>query len=97
MALLLFDIDGTLLAPKGLGRRAFERAAQTLYHRLPETAFGVGDSIHDVRAAKQAGIWSAAVATGNTPAATLEAESPHLRLENLTDSHALWASVRGLG
>lgn len=31
MALLLFDIDGTLLAPRGIGRRAFERALRDLY------------------------------------------------------------------
>lgn len=33
MALLLFDIDGTLLRPVGLGRRAFEEALQDLYGR----------------------------------------------------------------
>jgi phosphoglycolate phosphatase len=31
MALLLFDIDGTLLTPKGMGRRAFERALAEAY------------------------------------------------------------------
>lgn len=226
MALLLFDIDGTLLAPRGLGRRAFEKAVRALYQRLPETSFGydglmdtaiaketlrllgesqesgplcalldayacilheerpsdpeshlcpgvpwvldearsrghhlglltgnlsktaktklgfvsledhfpagafaedadergdlvpiamarcasaygrpftaeetwiVGDSVHDIRAAKWAGVRCAAVATGNTPISVLEAESPHLLLEDLAHSHALWATVEASG
>ncbi len=36
MALLLFDIDGTLLRPLGVGRRAFEDALLALHGRIPE-------------------------------------------------------------
>jgi phosphoglycolate phosphatase-like HAD superfamily hydrolase len=37
MALLLFDIDGTLIRPTGMGRRAFEKALRELYGgALPE-------------------------------------------------------------
>lgn len=224
MALLLFDIDGTLLAPRGLGRRAFEAALRALYGRLPETAFPydglmdvtiaertlallgeaptpeavsallaeyarrlpaeapagddghlcpgvpsvldeararghqlglltgnlaataavklgffglgghfpagayagdgpdraslvpvaqarcarvsgrpfghdetwlVGDSVHDVRAARQSGVRCAAVATGNTPAEALSAEGPDLLLPDLGDTRPLWAAVEG--
>jgi phosphoglycolate phosphatase-like HAD superfamily hydrolase len=35
MALLLFDIDGTLLAPRDMGRRAFQKAMNDLYPELP--------------------------------------------------------------
>ena len=31
MVLLLFDLDGALIRPTGVGRRAFERALQELY------------------------------------------------------------------
>lgn len=226
MALLLFDIDGTLLAPRGLGRHAFEKAVRARYGRLPETSFAfdglmdtaiaretlrllgvppedhavhsllgsyaellpeerpadpqghlcpgvpeilddarrrghhlglltgnlaqtaqtklqfvdlqhhfptgafagdgaeradlvpvalarceevhgrafspeetwvIGDSIHDIRAAKQAGVFVAAVATGNTPAALLAAERPHLLLEDLSQAQRLWEAVEHLG
>jgi phosphoglycolate phosphatase len=36
MGLLLFDIDGTMIRPMGLGRKAFESALQITYGRLPE-------------------------------------------------------------
>ena len=36
MGLLLFDIDGTMIRPLGLGRRAFESALRITYGRLPE-------------------------------------------------------------
>ena len=39
MALLLFDIDGTLLRPMGLGRSAFERALRELYGGVPSQRF----------------------------------------------------------
>jgi phosphoglycolate phosphatase len=39
MALLLFDIDGTLIRPLGIGRRAFERALLERYGRVPEQRF----------------------------------------------------------
>ena len=35
MALLLFDIDGTLMKPLGVGHRAFDAALLALYGRLP--------------------------------------------------------------
>lgn len=35
MSLLLFDIDGTLLAPRDMGRRAFERALGERHPRRP--------------------------------------------------------------
>ena len=39
MALLLFDIDGTLIRPTGMGRRAFEKALHELHGRLPAEPF----------------------------------------------------------
>lgn len=39
MALLLFDIDGTLIRPMGMGRRAFEQALRHLHGRLPAESF----------------------------------------------------------
>ncbi len=39
MALLLFDIDGTLIRPMGIGRRAFERALLERYGRIPQERF----------------------------------------------------------
>lgn len=39
MALLLFDIDGTLIRPTGMGRRAFERALRKLYGGIPYERF----------------------------------------------------------
>lgn len=38
MALLLFDIDGTLLAPRDIGRRAFQRALAARYPGHPPAA-----------------------------------------------------------
>ncbi len=39
MALLLFDIDGTLIRPTGMGRRAFEQALRDLHGRMPAEPF----------------------------------------------------------
>lgn len=39
MALLLFDIDGTLIRPMGMGRRAFEQALRDLHGRLSAEPF----------------------------------------------------------
>jgi phosphoglycolate phosphatase-like HAD superfamily hydrolase len=39
VALLLFDIDGTLIRPTGMGRRAFEEALRDLHGRLPAAPF----------------------------------------------------------
>ncbi len=52
MALLLFDIDGTLLAPRGLGRRAFDASLRALYGRVPEQAFPY-DGLMDVAIAEK--------------------------------------------
>jgi phosphoglycolate phosphatase-like HAD superfamily hydrolase len=39
VALLLFDIDGTLIRPTGMGRRAIEQALCDLHGRLPADSF----------------------------------------------------------
>ncbi len=52
MALLLFDIDGTLLRPLGIGRRAFERALRRLHGSVPSERFGY-DGLLDPEIARQ--------------------------------------------
>jgi phosphoglycolate phosphatase-like HAD superfamily hydrolase len=52
MALLLFDIDGTLLRPLGIGRRAFERALRRLHKAVPSERFPY-DGLLDPEIARQ--------------------------------------------
>ena len=52
MALLLCDIDGTLLRPVGLGRRAFEGAVADLFGRLPEGPRFPYDGLLDTQIAR---------------------------------------------
>lgn len=52
MALLLFDIDGTLIRPMGMGRRAFEQALRDLHGRLPSEPFPY-DGMLDTQIAAQ--------------------------------------------
>ncbi|MEJ2368482.1 MAG: HAD hydrolase-like protein [Acidobacteriota bacterium] len=53
----------------------------------------IGDSIHDITAAKAGGVRSVAVATGHTPAARLAALEPDLLLDDLTAPRLLWEFV----
>ena len=52
MALLLFDIDGTLIRPMGLGRRAFEEALREIHGRVPADNFPF-DGLLDTQIARQ--------------------------------------------
>ncbi len=52
MALLLFDIDGTLIRPMGLGRRAFEEALREIHGRVPVKNFPF-DGLLDTQIARQ--------------------------------------------
>jgi len=59
MALLLFDIDGTLIRPTGMGRRAFERALRELYGGASDEHFpydGMLDTQIAVRILSQMGL-----------------------------------------
>lgn len=53
MALLLFDIDGTLLRPVGLGRRAFEEALEGLYGRREPGERFLFDGLLDTQIARR--------------------------------------------
>jgi len=63
----------------------------------PDETWLVGDSVHDVRAARSAGVRCAAVPTGNTPAGQLAAEGPDLLLEDLANPRPLWDATEGRG
>ncbi len=52
MALLLFDIDGTLIRPMGMGRRAFERALGDLFGGRPRPTFPF-DGLLDTQIARK--------------------------------------------
>lgn len=52
MALLLFDVDGTMIRPLGLGRRAFERALRERYGEPPAASFSY-DGMLDPQIAAQ--------------------------------------------
>ncbi len=68
MALLLFDIDGTLLRPLGMGRRAFEDAVLSLHGRLPK---GTGFSY--------AGLLDTQIASGTLAALGLPHDRPSVK------------------
>ena len=53
MGLLLFDIDGTMIRPLGLGRRAFESALRITYGRLPEGESFPYDGLLDPQIARR--------------------------------------------
>jgi phosphoglycolate phosphatase-like HAD superfamily hydrolase len=55
----------------------------------------IGDTEHDVRCARSIGAVAVAVPTGNTPRSVLEAASPDLLLDDLSDARALLALVNG--
>ena len=50
---------------------------------VPGRTFVIGDTVHDVRAARDAGVIAVAVGSGSTPIDTLAAERPDLLIENL--------------
>jgi phosphoglycolate phosphatase len=56
MALLLFDIDGTLIRPMGIGRRAFEKALLERYGRVPEQRFPYDGMLDPQIAARTLGL-----------------------------------------
>jgi HAD superfamily hydrolase (TIGR01509 family) len=51
----------------------------------PESALYVGDLVFDIRAAKKAGVHSAAVCTGYQPREILEKEKPEFLLDSLSE------------
>lgn len=75
---------------------ALARAARLAGRPLgPDEAWIVGDSVHDVRAARAAGVRCAAVCTGNTPEPQLRVEGPDLILGDLASPRELWAAIEG--
>jgi len=53
MALFLFDIDGTLLPPAGIGKRAFEKAVEDLYPGSPSGMRFACDGLLDPQIARR--------------------------------------------
>jgi len=77
---------------EGDDRPAIARRAWQLAERLspngapdPERVFVIGDTPHDIRAAKAIGARAVAVASGKHALAELEAEQPWLALEELPE------------
>ncbi len=55
----------------------------------PPRAIVIGDTLHDIRAARAVGAYCVAVATGSTPIETLAAHAPDLLLRDLSDPSPL--------
>jgi phosphoglycolate phosphatase-like HAD superfamily hydrolase len=70
-------------------RRAAERYSE------PTAAVLVGDTPLDVRAAREAGARSVAVATGFSDAETLRASEPDAYLDDFSDTAAAVAAITG--
>ncbi|WP_235487716.1 HAD hydrolase-like protein, partial [Frankia sp. AvcI1] len=67
-------------------------------HRLtfsPARVVVIGDTVHDVRGARDAGVRAVAVATGATTADTLRAAGPNAVLTDLTSLPTLRTAVYG--
>jgi phosphoglycolate phosphatase len=67
------------------------RRAQRRYGTLfpPASAVVIGDTVHDIAGAREAGVRSVGVATGRTPAAELTGAGADLVLADLTDTGLL--------
>ena len=78
MALLLFDIDGTLLMPRDIGRRAFQRALDALHPGLPPAPHFPYDGLLDPQIARRTLEAMGVPTEGGEVAAVLEAYLEHL-------------------
>lgn len=81
MALLLFDIDGTLLAPRDIGRRAFEKALAELYPGHPPSPRFPYDGLLDPEIARRTLAGMGLGAGDDVVATILEAYLIHLAEE----------------
>jgi len=88
MALLLFDIDGTLLRPAGLGRRAFEAAVRDLYGEPSATAF-LYDGLLDTQIARRTLGLLGVSATDERVDALLSSYLAHLAASPAPDAEGL--------
>lgn len=86
MSLLLFDIDGTLLAPRDLGRRAFERALEALYPGHPPPPRFPYDGLLDPQIARRTLLAMGLKAGGVEVSRILESYLGHLADERPPDS-----------
>ncbi len=66
-------------------RKGHEQASCEVAH---ENVFVIGDSIHDIDAAKAHGVKSIAVLTGSTPKEDLESKGPHAIFEDLSNAES---------
>ncbi len=76
-----------------LVRGAVDRARGRGLDVAATGAVVIGDHVHDVRGALDAGVRCVAVATGRVPADELHAAGAHAVLPDLTDPHALLAAM----
>jgi phosphoglycolate phosphatase len=83
--------DRYRLAPVALARA---REATGIAFEGPEAVI-VGDSVHDVRCGRGVGVRAVAVATGQTPPATLEAAGPDALLPDFSDTAAALRAILG--
>lgn len=68
----------TALTRSGVIGAAFDAASKVVHGLAPDEVAHVGDTPHDVAAAKHAGLWSVAIASGDADVNTLAAAAPHL-------------------
>ena len=77
-----------------LVRAAVRRAASASSGEIPdEDVYVIGDTPHDITAARKAGVRCIAVATGSSPAAALALHEPDAVLEDLSDAAAFLSAL----
>lgn len=85
-------VDGAFCAGLGpradIARRAWELALRRAPDAVPDRAFVIGDTPHDIGCGQQIGARTIAVATGGHPLNELEACIPTLAIERLPDPAA---------
>jgi phosphoglycolate phosphatase len=81
MALLLFDIDGTLLTPRDIGRRAFQKALDDLHPERPPAPHFPYDGLLDPQIARRTLEAMGIPAGDGEVAALLDAYLSHLAEE----------------
>jgi phosphoglycolate phosphatase-like HAD superfamily hydrolase len=78
-----------------LTRIGIERGREIAGRPVPdEEVFLIGDTVHDIRCAHEAGVRSIAVATGSTTPEILRTKDPEFLLDDLTDVAAFLSLVR---
>ncbi|HET6347261.1 MAG TPA: HAD family hydrolase [Myxococcota bacterium] len=98
-----FNLSHLTDAPGGFGDDGRDRGAiaRLAVERLgrcgvePTAVLIIGDTEHDVAAARAAGVAAATVATGWTPPDVLRAAAPDLHMNDLTDTTPLLAFLDG--